>query len=163
MIAPSPSKCALATMVECAPRSTLTSPACALRSDGGAESWPSSSSRSKATCNAVALAPCLRIRSKTARPLSSQTIASPSTTHDFAGSAATASLMNGSRSEKSWPVSGNQPDAVSIPERDEPEPVVLDFVTPTRASDGFFAGRGRQGSMRSEGRRLRSRNILPPM
>ena len=28
---------------------------------------------------------------------------SPSTTQDFAGSAATASLMNGKRSEKSWP------------------------------------------------------------
>src|ERR1700691_6250563 len=30
-------------------------------------------------------------------------------------------------------VSGNQPDAVSVPARDDPEPVVLDFVNPAWA------------------------------
>jgi hypothetical protein len=37
-------------------------------------------------------------------------------------------------------VSGNQPDAVSVPARDDPEPVVLDFVNPTRTCRRLFRG-----------------------
>ena len=67
------------------------------------KSSPSSSSRSKAQRTAASLGRCPRMRSNTARPLWSVTIASPSIRQERAGSAATAATICGKRFEKLLP------------------------------------------------------------
>ena len=62
-----------------------------------------SNGRSNAQRMERALRPRPRIRLNTARPSSSQTIASPSTTQQRTGSAATAAEVCGKWSAKSWP------------------------------------------------------------
>jgi uncharacterized membrane protein len=55
---------------------------------------------------ATALGWCRRIRSNTASPFWSVTIASPSIRHERAGSAATAAAASGKRPAKSWRAGG---------------------------------------------------------
>src|SRR5262249_41630053 len=67
------------------------------------KSLPSTSSKSNAQRTAFASAPLRRIKSNTASPLSSQTIASPSIKHDPTASLPTAIAIKGKRDEKSFP------------------------------------------------------------
>src|SRR5205085_8561116 len=75
-----------------------------LRSSIGSrrKSRPSSSSKSNAQRTALASAPRRRIRSKTASPFSSQTMASPSIRQERTGSLPTAIAIKGKRDEKSF-------------------------------------------------------------
>ena len=90
-------KCALNTMPAGLPRSSDLRVLLRISSGSRRKSSPSSSSRSKAQRTAVALDRCPRMRSKTASPFWSVTIASPSMRQERAGSTATAAAASGKR------------------------------------------------------------------
>jgi len=90
-------------MPECDPRNNFASNAFRFSIASRRKSWPSSSSRSNAQSTALASAPWRRIKSKTASPLSSQTIASPSINQERTRSLPTGAAINGNRCENSLP------------------------------------------------------------
>ena len=84
--------------------------------------------------------------SKTAKPFSSQAMASPSTTQERAGRAAIALVANGKRLVKLYPVAGNQPHAAGVAPSNDAETVMLDFMQPAQSRGRLCRRRGRQGS-----------------
>jgi hypothetical protein len=94
--------------------------------------------------HSTAAPPWLRLetRSNTARPLSSVTIASPSSRNGRPGGAATAAAASGKRWVKSLPLRVEQPHAGTIAAGHDAEAVVLNLVNPVRPSR-WALGRGR--------------------
>src|SRR6516165_2007863 len=110
------------------------------------KSWPSSSIRSKA--HNTALSPCraLRMSSKTARPLSSVQIASPSMRNERPGSACSAATASGKAGREIVAVACEQSNTGTVTPRHDTEAVMLEFVQPARA--------GRRGLSRRRQTRL---------
>ena len=124
------------------------------------KSWPSSSIRSKA--HNTALSPCraLRMSSKTARPLSSVQIASPSMRNERPGSASSAATASGKRDVKSlpWRVNSRTP-ALSRRAMIRKPSCLISWIQPGPLG-GALAGDGRHGSMIPNPGRVRSRNDM---
>src|SRR6516162_6233742 len=123
------------------------------------KSLPSSSSRSNAQCTAEALLPCPRIRSKTASPFSSQTIASPSIMHDRTGSDLSAIAMAGKWSVKSLPLRVMSRTPVRSRRARIRKPSCLISCSQPGPEGGAFAEVGKHGSTipsRGAARSLRS-------
>ena len=102
--APSPLKCSFKTRPCCGLRRSLASRCLRCSIGTRRKSSPSISSRSKAHRMALAWLRERRISSNTARPLSSQAMASPSIKQERPGSAATAAAASGNRLVKSFPL-----------------------------------------------------------
>ena len=102
--APSPLKCSFKTRPCCGLRRSRASRCLRCSIGTRRKSSPSISSRSKAHRIALAWLRERRINSNTARPLSSQAMASPSIKQERPGSAATAAVASGNRLVKSFPL-----------------------------------------------------------
>ena len=89
-----------------------------------------------------------RMRSNTARPPSSQTIASPSITHDRTGNSSIAAAARREAVRKVVAVAGEKPNVAPAPVRQDPEAVVLDLVNPGRTRRRL-AGRSRQARIKA--------------
>jgi hypothetical protein len=93
------------------------------------------------------LLPCPRIRSKTASPFSSQTMASPSIRHERAGNLPTAIAINGKRAEKLFParVISRTPAASRRASRRKPSCLIS--CSQPGPEGGALAGEGRHSSI----------------
>ena len=105
-------------------------------------------------------APWRRIRSKTASPFSSHTIASPSIRHERTGSLLAAIAIKGKREEKSFPARViSRTPALSRRASMRKPSCLISWSQPGPEGEAL-AGEGRHGSMIPSPGRVRSRNDM---